>query len=93
MPRSGVPASATVALNGTDVAAVTLLSPDRISQRFNYEQSRAVYKDMDEFLADVVRISREMVSQLHAAGCRYVQLDEVAIVPAAPPREGNTRKG
>lgn len=54
---------------------VTLLSPDRISQRFNYEQSRAVYKDMDEFLADVVRISREMVAQLHAAGCRYIQID------------------
>jgi 5-methyltetrahydropteroyltriglutamate--homocysteine methyltransferase len=30
---------------------------------------------MDEFLADVVRISREMVAQLHAAGCRYIQID------------------
>ena len=54
---------------------VTLLSPDRISQRFAHEDSKHVYPDMDAFLADVVRISREMVKGLVDAGCRYIQID------------------
>jgi 5-methyltetrahydropteroyltriglutamate--homocysteine methyltransferase len=37
---------------------------------------RSVYLDRDEFLADVVRIQREMVGELVAAGCDYVQIDE-----------------
>jgi 5-methyltetrahydropteroyltriglutamate--homocysteine methyltransferase len=54
---------------------VTLLSPDRIAQRFAWEESRAVYRDMDAFLADVIAIERQMVSELVAAGCRYIQID------------------
>jgi 5-methyltetrahydropteroyltriglutamate--homocysteine methyltransferase len=54
---------------------VTVLSPDRISQRFAYEESRSVYKDMDEFLADVVAIERQMIAGLVAEGCRYIQID------------------
>ncbi|MEK7215076.1 MAG: hypothetical protein AAB289_05740, partial [Chloroflexota bacterium] len=53
----------------------TLLSPDRISQRFAWEQSGRVYADMDAFMADVVAIEREMVAGLVAAGCRYIQID------------------
>jgi 5-methyltetrahydropteroyltriglutamate--homocysteine methyltransferase len=53
----------------------TLVSPDRISQRFAHEHSKAVYAGMDEFLADVVAIEREMIAQLVAAGCRYIQID------------------
>jgi 5-methyltetrahydropteroyltriglutamate--homocysteine methyltransferase len=34
------------------------------------------YRDPGEFLADVVRIQRQMVRELVDAGCRYVQLDE-----------------
>ena len=37
---------------------VSLIGPDRISQRFEYENSTAVYRDMDAFLADVVAIER-----------------------------------
>jgi 5-methyltetrahydropteroyltriglutamate--homocysteine methyltransferase len=54
---------------------VTLIGPDRISQRFAYEESRAVYPDVDAFLADVVAIERRMIGELVAAGCRYVQID------------------
>jgi 5-methyltetrahydropteroyltriglutamate--homocysteine methyltransferase len=53
----------------------TLVSPDRISQRFAHEDSKAVYADLDAFMADVVAIEREMVAQLVAAGCRYIQID------------------
>jgi 5-methyltetrahydropteroyltriglutamate--homocysteine methyltransferase len=54
---------------------VTLIGPDRISQRFAWEDSLSVYSGMDEFLADVVSIEREMIRQLVEAGCRYVQID------------------
>jgi 5-methyltetrahydropteroyltriglutamate--homocysteine methyltransferase len=56
-------------------AKVTLIGPDRISQRFDYENSTAIYSTMDEFIADVVKIEREMVQSLRDAGCRYIQID------------------
>jgi 5-methyltetrahydropteroyltriglutamate--homocysteine methyltransferase len=54
---------------------VTLIGPDRIGQRFAHEESRAVYADADAFLADVVAIERQMIGEVVAAGCRYVQID------------------
>jgi 5-methyltetrahydropteroyltriglutamate--homocysteine methyltransferase len=54
---------------------VTVLSPDRISQRFDWQQSTAVYPDMDAFLADVVEITRQIISELVQAGCPYIQID------------------
>jgi 5-methyltetrahydropteroyltriglutamate--homocysteine methyltransferase len=56
-------------------AKVSLIGPDRISQRFAYESSIAVYRDMETFLADVVAIERQIVSSLVEAGCRYVHID------------------
>jgi len=56
-------------------AKVTLIGPDRISQRFDWQNSKAVYSDMDEFMADVVKIEREIISGLIGASCRYVQID------------------
>ncbi|HSD43071.1 MAG TPA: 5-methyltetrahydropteroyltriglutamate--homocysteine S-methyltransferase [Burkholderiales bacterium] len=55
---------------------VTLMGPDRVAQMCDIAGSRAVYADSDAFLADVVRIQRQMVEELVAAGCDYVQLDE-----------------
>ena len=56
-------------------AKVTLIGPDRISQRFDWQNSRTVYPSMDDFVADVVKIQREMIRGLVEAGCRYVQID------------------
>ncbi len=56
-------------------AKVALVGPDRISQRFDYENSRNVYPTVDDFLADVVAIEKTMVAGLVEAGCRYVQID------------------
>ena len=42
-------------------AKVSLIGPDRIAQRFAWERSRAVYRDVDEFIADVVAIERQMI--------------------------------
>jgi 5-methyltetrahydropteroyltriglutamate--homocysteine methyltransferase len=56
-------------------AKVSLIGPDRISQRFDHQNSKAVYKDMDAFMADVVAIQRAMIKGLVDAGCRYVHID------------------
>jgi 5-methyltetrahydropteroyltriglutamate--homocysteine methyltransferase len=56
-------------------AKVSLIGPDRISQRFDHQASKAVYKDMDDFVADVVAIERAIVESLVAAGCRYIHID------------------
>jgi 5-methyltetrahydropteroyltriglutamate--homocysteine methyltransferase len=60
----------------TGPVKVTLMGPDRVAQMCDIAGSRAVYPDSDGFLADVVRIQRQMVEELVAAGCDYVQLDE-----------------
>jgi 5-methyltetrahydropteroyltriglutamate--homocysteine methyltransferase len=54
---------------------VTVLSPDRISQRFDWQNSTAIYPDMDAFMADVVAITRQIIGELVQAGCRYIQID------------------
>ena len=54
---------------------VSLIGPDRISQRFAWERSKEVYRDIDEFTADVVAIERQMIQGLVDAGCRYVHID------------------
>jgi 5-methyltetrahydropteroyltriglutamate--homocysteine methyltransferase len=56
-------------------AKVSLIGPDRISQRFDHENSKAVYRDMDAFMADVVAIQREIIGGVVDAGCRYVHID------------------
>lgn len=53
----------------------TVLSPDRISQRFDWQNSLAVYRDLDAFMADVVELTRTIIRELVEAGCRYVQVD------------------
>jgi 5-methyltetrahydropteroyltriglutamate--homocysteine methyltransferase len=56
-------------------AKVSLIGPDRISQRFDHQNSKTVYPDMDAFMADVVAIERAIVKSLAEAGCRYVHID------------------
>jgi 5-methyltetrahydropteroyltriglutamate--homocysteine methyltransferase len=56
-------------------AKVTLIGPDRIAQRFDWQNSKKLYPTMEEFMADVVAIEREMIRGLVDAGCRYVQID------------------
>jgi 5-methyltetrahydropteroyltriglutamate--homocysteine methyltransferase len=60
----------------TRPATVTLIGPDRIGQRYAYEESLGVYPGgLDEFLNEVVRIEREIVGGLTAGGCKYVHID------------------
>jgi 5-methyltetrahydropteroyltriglutamate--homocysteine methyltransferase len=55
---------------------VTIIGPDRLSQRYAYEESLDVYPGgLDDFVDDVVKVQRQMIDDLKAAGCRYVHID------------------
>ncbi|HTW87888.1 MAG TPA: hypothetical protein VMD75_07765 [Candidatus Binataceae bacterium] len=54
---------------------VSLIGPDRISQRFDHQNSTAIYPTMDDFMADVVRVERQIVKSVVEAGCRYIHID------------------
>jgi 5-methyltetrahydropteroyltriglutamate--homocysteine methyltransferase len=57
-------------------AKITLIGPDRISQRFAWEDSTSIYPGgLDEFVQHVVEIERQIVGELVAAGCKYIQID------------------
>jgi 5-methyltetrahydropteroyltriglutamate--homocysteine methyltransferase len=64
-----------VAANATKPATVTLLSVDRISGRYAYEESPEIYPTTEAFADAVVGIQKEMVKQLWDAGCRYIHID------------------
>ena len=55
---------------------IPLMGPDRVCQMVDIARSRALYPDSDAFLADVVKIQKQMVTGLVDAGCTQVQLDE-----------------
>jgi 5-methyltetrahydropteroyltriglutamate--homocysteine methyltransferase len=44
-----------------------------------------VYADAESFFADLAQIYREEIADLAAAGCRYIQLDEVAVAMLCDP--------
>jgi 5-methyltetrahydropteroyltriglutamate--homocysteine methyltransferase len=46
----------------------------------------AAYPDMDEFYADLARVYSEEVADLAAAGCRYLQIDEVNLAYLCDPK-------
>ncbi len=54
---------------------MTLIGPDRVAQRFDWQASLDVYADLDDFRKHVAEIQREMVRQLVEAGCPYVHID------------------
>jgi 5-methyltetrahydropteroyltriglutamate--homocysteine methyltransferase len=46
---------------------------------------RAVYPTAEGFFSDLTRIFREEIATLADAGCRYIQLDEVAVALLCDP--------
>ncbi|MDA0799205.1 MAG: hypothetical protein O2826_06510 [Chloroflexi bacterium] len=56
-------------------AKATLIGPDRVAQRFDWQNSLDVYGGLDDFESHVASLQRGMVSDLIDAGCPYVQID------------------
>lgn len=56
-------------------AKASMTSLDRLSQDFSSAGAHDVYADVDAFMVDVVAVQRQMVGEIVAAGCRYVQID------------------
>jgi 5-methyltetrahydropteroyltriglutamate--homocysteine methyltransferase len=71
----------------TTPVKVTLIGPDRITQRFAYERSSTFYNSIDEFVADAVTIERHIIAELIQAGCRYIQIDEPGYTAYVDERE------
>jgi 5-methyltetrahydropteroyltriglutamate--homocysteine methyltransferase len=74
---------------------VSLIGPDRIQQRFDFDHSKKIYASVDAFLDDVVAIQRRMIGELVEAGCRYVHIDEPGYTAYvdAPSMEAMTKRG
>ncbi len=56
---------------------------------------KAAYPTMEEFFADLARVFREEIADLAAAGCRYLQIDDVNFAYLCDPkmREGVKKIG
>lgn len=65
---------------------ITLPSPSTMHfYRCTDFAARDAYPNVDSYFADLGRIFREEIADLAAAGCRYIQLDEVAVALLCDP--------
>jgi 5-methyltetrahydropteroyltriglutamate--homocysteine methyltransferase len=65
---------------------ITLPAPSTMHfYRCNDFADRTIYPDEDSFFNDLARIFQEEIAELAEAGCRYVQLDEVAVALLCDP--------
>jgi 5-methyltetrahydropteroyltriglutamate--homocysteine methyltransferase len=76
----------TDALPGT-TAKMTIPSPSMLHLRGGRAAiSKAVYPDLQEFWADVAAAYRSAIAHLAAAGCRYLQLDDITFAYLCDPK-------
>ncbi len=67
-------------------AKITLPAPSTMHfYRFDEFADPAVYGDAETFFADLAQVYREEIAALAAAGCSYIQLDEVALALLCDP--------
>ena len=65
---------------------ITLPAPSTMHfYRCNDFADRAAYPEAETFFADLAKIFREEIAALAKAGCRYIQLDEVAVALLCDP--------
>lgn len=60
----------------TSPTKITLMGPDRVRQMCDTPASRAIYESEQAFLDAVTGIQTQMVDELVADGCDYIQIDE-----------------
>jgi len=67
-------------------AKITLPAPSTMHfLRFSDFADSAAYADVDRFFADLVAVFRQEIAELAQAGCRYLQIDEIAIALLCDP--------
>lgn len=65
---------------------VTIPSPSMMHFRSGRDGiDRSAYPEMETFYSDLARVYREEIADLAAAGCRYLQLDEVNLAYLCDP--------
>lgn len=65
---------------------VTIPSPTVLHFRGGRKTiDQSAYPEIDEFFADLARVYREEIAELAAAGCRYLQIDEVNLAYLCDP--------
>jgi 5-methyltetrahydropteroyltriglutamate--homocysteine methyltransferase len=65
---------------------ITLPAPSTMHfLRFTNFADAGAYSDVDRFFADLVAVFQEEIADLVAAGCRYVQIDEIAVALLCDP--------
>ena len=70
----------------TATAKITLPAPSTMHfLRFADFADHSAYADVDRFFADLVAVFAQEIADLVHAGCRYVQLDEIAIALLCDP--------
>jgi 5-methyltetrahydropteroyltriglutamate--homocysteine methyltransferase len=71
-------------------AKATLPSPSA-NHFFSGDKSleKSPYRTRADFFADVAAIYRQEIADLHAAGCTYLQIDEVPIAVLCDPKNGD----
>jgi 5-methyltetrahydropteroyltriglutamate--homocysteine methyltransferase len=70
----------------TATAKITLPSPSTMHfYRCSEFAAPTAYRDTESFFADLAEIFRAEIAELAAAGCRYIQLDEVAVALLCDP--------
>jgi len=74
---------------------VTMLSAQQAAAYYDPQKSSGAYKTRDEYLADVVDLSRREVDELVRLGCTYVQIDAPQYAALLDPkmREGYRQRG
>ena len=65
---------------------ITMPAPSTLHfYRFNDWGDHGVYRDASAFFADLGKVYQQEIAELAAAGCRYVQIDEVAVAILCDP--------
>ncbi len=74
---------------------VTLISAQQAAAYYDPEKSKDAYATRDEYLSDIVDLSRREVDELARLGCTYVQIDAPQYAALLDPelREGYRKRG
>jgi len=71
----------------THVAKMTIPSPSMLHLRGGRAAiDKTVYPELDAFWADVAAAYRQAIAHLAAAGCRYLQLDDITFAYLCDPK-------